>query len=786
MGQFLNDKHIGLVKWFHDKAKNADYGFIQHATLGDLYFNDRSIDKSQDIYDFKENELVVFVSKPSRKKIGSLEAIEVKLLSSETDLHFLFRHFLLNLFEKGKYSEYNTIQKAVHSRIHQLFDVVDNRNFKDELFVIYKDFLSVKLNAKDYEDDLFIKGFINVCKDIFPESYTEISKLIEDIIGPEKSHILWLDKYLENCQIVYVSNIIIDCNLATQTKIFNRCSLEEKSNIFYSVLYKFEKIDSSSKFGIIKEFLKLSKKFAIEKHEEILNSTLEVCPSYYKLILWLEDYHENLEFDIFKLYTITLATSDQKKFVKKALKYVHEGRAEISLEDFISINVIDYEVSKIAENYDKSKLDFSTSIMLNTISELYSQNQLETIQQKRDANRRIFEIIIKQIKEPKEILEIKGFFDECEGRCSISCQEIKDDDGMVIEKIINYHRKENQKSKLHPICDGRKAIDKKSGLAILDDKGLEFWWCANQMCYKPSRILHGSSEWEKYSLLDFLTILKVPFVEQDYEVYLALINKANRFLAHLNCLECGDILRPKGNLTNYAFWGVNDFHCTNKNCSQNGIRVYLSHCLNGKCEQVIDSRKTVKCRPEGFASEVYGWYVCNYCHSCCSDDGLERRRFTLQRNGQAYDGHVKGHRDLGVIPCDKCGDTMDSKEINLENYQNALEWFLKNRENHTYIHKSGVNSNNKNWFRFAQGGLTKENYFSQLLSLKKLGFHIPDLNISSSVHLVAEPFDLTENNRNILYCKSCENVLDLTVDIERSVAVKSFHKIKFPRQNVDI
>jgi Fe2+ or Zn2+ uptake regulation protein len=165
---------------------------------------------------------------------------------------------------------------------------------------------------------------------------------------------------------------------------------------------------------------------------------------------------------------------------------------------------------------------------------------------------------------------------------------------------------------------------------------------------------------------------------------------------------------------------------------------------------------------------------------------LERRRFNLQRNGQAYGGHVKGHRDLGVIPCDKCGDTMDSKEINLENYQNALEWFLKNRENHTYIHKSGVNSNNKNWFRFAQGGLTKENYFSQLLSLKKLGFHIPDLNNSSSVHLVAEPFDLTENNRNILYCKSCENVLDFTVDIERSVAVKSFHKIKFPRQNVDI
>ena len=116
-------------------------------------------------------------------------------------------------------------------------------------------------------------------------------------------------------------------------------------------------------------------------------------------------------------------------------------------------------------------------------------------------------------------------------------------------------------SRFHPICDGRKAVNKDTKEPILsDDSKVEFWWCANQKCYRPSREIHNSENWEKYTLLDFLTILKINFKYNDLEIYLNIINKANRFLKHLKCRECNHILYPKGK-TQYAFYGVSNFVC---------------------------------------------------------------------------------------------------------------------------------------------------------------------------------------------------------------------------------
>jgi len=785
MKETEKEKYIGLVKWFHDQAKNANYGFIQHAILGDLFFHERSIEKGQDITSFKENEVVVFISQPSNKHEGKLEAIQVKILSTETDLNFLFNHFLSILKEKGKYSDYNHIQKAVHSRIQSLLEKSEDVKINDELFNKFQSFVSNQLQSNLTQDTVFLKGLFNVCKNFFPDKYNEISQTVELKISPETAHSLWLEKYLENCQIDFISSIITTADKTTQRNIFNRCSEEDKTNIFFKIIYNFENIDTDFKLETIKEFLKLSKEFAIEQHEKILNETLRICPPYYKLSLWLEDYHQSLQFDEYKLFTITLNPANQKKFVKKVLRYIHEERVEISVEELTSINIIDYETSKMAENIDNSKLDYSTSIILNTISELNSQTQIDTRKQILEAKFRIYDLILNQIKEPTDILEIKGFFDECEGRCSVSINEIKDDEGKVIDKEVTYHRNEHQKAKLHPICDGRKATKKDADIAIAEDTGIEFWWCANQKCYKPSRTLHKADEWEKYTLLDFLTILKVPFREKDFEIYLNLINKANRFLKHLKCRECNHILKPK-NKSNYAFYGINDFHCTNESCGQKGNKIYLTHCLNGKCEQEIDSRDAVKCKPDGFESEKCGWYVCNYCHSCCSDEGIQRRMYILERTGQEYKCQTKGHRNLGIISCNKCGNVMESNEIDNEKFQNALNWLISNKENSKHIVKSGVTKNDKNWFRFAKADLSTEDFNSKLHNLLSLGFQIPNIDENRDVQLISEPNDFKKHNSEILTCKVCNTILDLSNDLERAATVKTFHNVRYVKQTTKI
>ena len=142
------EKYIGLVKCLHDQARDANYGFIQHAKLGDLFFHERSIEEGQDIKFFRENAIVVFFAKESKKNIGKLEAVDVKNLDNETDLNFLFSHFLLILTEKGKYSDYNTIQKGVHSKITSLLQTSTDTKITKKLFERFQIYVTEQIQLK--------------------------------------------------------------------------------------------------------------------------------------------------------------------------------------------------------------------------------------------------------------------------------------------------------------------------------------------------------------------------------------------------------------------------------------------------------------------------------------------------------------------------------------------------------------------------------------------------------------------------------------------------------------
>lgn len=149
------EKYVGLVKWFHDQVKDTNYGFIQHAILGELFFHETSIEQGQDTNTFKENEGVVFISQASKKHADKLEAVQVKLLSTETNLNFLFNHFLSILTEKGKYSDYNHIQNAVHLRIQSLLKINEDEQINGELFKKYLSFVNIQLDSEAKQDIVF-------------------------------------------------------------------------------------------------------------------------------------------------------------------------------------------------------------------------------------------------------------------------------------------------------------------------------------------------------------------------------------------------------------------------------------------------------------------------------------------------------------------------------------------------------------------------------------------------------------------------------------------------------
>lgn len=749
-----NKKYIGLAKWFHDAQRNADYGFIQHAKLGDIYFNGRNIAKGQSKERFDENDVVIFKSRQSESKKGSLEAIDVVLIENEKEIQFLFEHFLSIFTEKGTYSDYNLLQNKVFQSIQVLYPDVEDLD-KKELIKTFKDFISrCELNYQN------AKTIVNLTQKLFKEEENQIISHLIIYLDRETKYKFWLEEIHDQPDIDFIAEKVISENRISQ--IFDRCDSKTKNEIFFKLVYDLEAIESDQEINQAIKIFELCRKYNEEGYAKVSEKIIDHSPSYVKLSFWLKDFIDYFDYQEFVIYTITLSIKEQKAFLKKVLKLIHEKKVNLTLTDLEKIITTDlklYQEIGIDEN-ELNDLDFTICIILQVIKDL--SNEVVT---KRET---IFEIIANQVNRPKDLLEITGFFDECNGRCEATVNSIKNDEGEEIDKEIELKKLE-EKPRFAIYCDGRKSQ------SVCTTTGLDFWWCENKKCYKPERELHSSENWKDYSLLDILTILKVNFQEKDYEVLLNVINKANRFLSHLSCRECKSILRPKGK-TNYSFWGVSDFYCKNDNCSKKYEKIYISHCLNGRCGEIIDSRDCVTCKPVGF--EDCGWYVCNYCNACCYSLQLKKRKWVYDDILKSeYKCHLKGHKDLGEIACNKCGTTMNSNEFSEDNFNRTLNWFIENRNNNPYIKKSGQREDGKWWFTFASNNLSIEEYRKKLTSLLKLGFKIPDYDKEDkTLQLIAEPSSKSRaNNKDVFSCPNCNHSIDLNSDYQKYRAMKGFH-----------
>lgn len=196
----------------------------------------------------------------------------------------------------------------------------------------------------------------------------------------------------------------------------------------------------------------------------------------------------------------------------------------------------------------------------------------------------------------------------------------------------------------------------------------DFWWCCNHPCYDNCETLHTSEEWNRYTLLDFLTILGLSLDDSNrvgdsiergkYYQFISEINRFNRLLERMYCKVCDNILYPIED-SNFAHYRVSRFSCTNEKCSEYRKEIYLHHCLNGKCNGIIDSRKSEQC-PNGL-------YICDNkeCGCCCSHEMLKRRLENLKVTGgyihqnlETLVNNLSGHLERAMHYCFKCGALM--------------------------------------------------------------------------------------------------------------------------------
>ena len=198
-----------------------------------------------------------------------------------------------------------------------------------------------------------------------------------------------------------------------------------------------------------------------------------------------------------------------------------------------------------------------------------------------------------------------------------------------------------------------------------------FYWCGNKPCFCPPVRYMLDREWEKYTLLDFMRILKIPadYVNMNgnktmfghYIILSSYLKSFVNFYEHLKCRECGKLMKPK-DITNFTTRAVNEFSCTNEDCVKQNKTVYLNHCFNKrKCNATIDSRDSKQC--------PNGQYICPKCGACCSTENYKLRISHLKMTGGSiskwlidFVRNKKGHWEKQEYFCYKCGKPMTNEE----------------------------------------------------------------------------------------------------------------------------
>ena len=683
------------------------------------------------------------------------------------------------LIEK-EFREY--LKRDLHNATKLLvrFEIEQKKEILDQLF------LETCLLNEDSKYDFLIAVIGVYNRFNIPVNYINISK--------EQHLRFWEDNFISEFPFNQVFNKLMTLKRAyfegkTQTNAFNdeefvskkyeeyidRIKEVDLKNILAKTHYSSEVINEDDQFKTIVFFIEnIPQKYKIE----YINSVFKKASDYYKLKLFVLHYTDEVDYNEVVIYTGLLSSDNQKLFFKKIIKLIAENKIVLSLDDLNRVTTIDYQTSEYAKEIDGVGLDFTLSVILKVINDL--KNNITT------SRSSIFDLVANQIKTPKDLLVIDGFFEKCSGKTIIEENGTKKLNDGTSETIYKTTKKEQFLPRFSTFCDGSKAFLKgKSQPALCKKSGLEFWWCENSQCYDVCRKTHTPAQWKNYTLEDVLNILKIPYDPIQYEILLNVINRVNRFLEHLSCRKCNSILKPKGK-ANYAFYGVTMFSCKNQDCEDHAKDIYLSHCLNGQCEDIIDSRDSVKCKTHGYEDEC-GWYICKNCNACCSSEKLKARAGYLANFGQEYKCHLEGHRDRGIICCSDCGHEMNEPAASIELFKKQLNWFLEHKDNHPNIFKSGQRKNDgKWWFIWTRGSFSYEDYRNHLQSLFSSGFSIPDFNKKEKDNqLIAEPFGEKKLGVDkVFVCPNCDKHFDLknteNFDYARKRAIQKFHINIFP------
>ena len=462
--------------------------------------------------------------------------------------------------------------------------------------------------------------------------------------------------------------------------------------------------------------------FKIER-EEIFKIFSNLSTPKIRLYLWLNGLSDEFDFHDYKEFVWQLEREDQALFFKRLFLWKSLGKTNFTLKELSEIKVFNIEMCRDARKSEPEKnfinLDFNVSLAVYI---------LNVIAEKSDFNsNKIFEYLIEYVDDNAELQYLDFFYPECCGRTRgqkkpIINKETKEpkvnSETGLVEMEYSYYHSSKDKPLFHKFCDGQKSKDNKL------EYPKPYSWCAGLPCFDPSNSKTSDKDnWQDWSILEFLHELNIKYDFNVLSSILAYINKANTLLERLKCISCNKLMIPTGD-NRYAYFLHNTFSCRNKSCSERNKTVYLNHCHNKVCRNFIDSRISKRCTHK--ENEGGGWYICDYCYSCCSTEALNKIRKTKESNKLNYNGPKSGHDELKKLFCYNCGGDMI---LDKDYYIAQLEIITKLCSSGTDAFVEKADENNGNWkFRLNFSNVYETSHNEGFQKLSKYGFRVTPAN----------------------------------------------------------
>lgn len=547
-----------------------------------------------------------------------------KITSSNFNSQLVFEKIVSKLFEEVNelssdrvltlYEDFNFIKD-----IEQLFTLLKKSKFNSSTF-----WSLIEVRKSDFSNEQIKTLYDKIKAGLSFEDLKRLIKKLKDeqeLISILMSDLFSIEFSKKQLEDLFVFLLEEDTYHKFATE-FARTHSEKYVNISNVSLITFlVKVDESQIKNILSKIEIRSKQEFVEL-KDFLFSRTEV---FNRIQLYREENKGLVDFLVFfQAPSESLVTTDLNTYIAGNL-----GFLQVVLCKRIVHELFTKKINKNASIriYDRIKWTEISAILIKAFINLSQTTQKIILDTLNLVFKSHFEILESNEVKPEQFLKtftIKDIVNKCDCRKSyngefwqggrVSRWYISGDTPSISYESKVTYRNNNEVV----FCEGR--FWKKGNFFNRDSNtstqnGGDFYWCRGSYCAKVNDNCDLTQPYDEWTLSEIARVLNLSVDRLVFTTLAGWANRMNEIVERLVCRSCNEVLRPLPfTPRTLGYNAVPVFNCINQSCENHKMPIRFTHCLNGKCNNILDSRDCESCIPD---NPNHIGMKCNECGSLC-------------------------------------------------------------------------------------------------------------------------------------------------------------------------